>query len=222
MATCICGEEFEALVGKGQIKHYCSDRCRQRAKRRRDKNSALHLSKDVTPLLDQIMVGDCRELVKQIPDDSIDLIFTDPPYPKEFLPLYDWLAKDAARILKPGGFLLTYAGNMYLHDVMMSLGQHLTYFWHYIALDTGPGTVVWNKRTVARHKSILAYCKGSGQGQAKISSIMHGDKMHLPHATTLTVLPCLGKLYWSPLLVAVQPHLFACNSNVISSGLRST
>jgi DNA adenine methylase len=37
MATCICGEEFEALVGKGQIKHYCSDRCRQRAKRSRDK-----------------------------------------------------------------------------------------------------------------------------------------------------------------------------------------
>jgi hypothetical protein len=30
-----------------------------------------------------IVTGDCRELSRAIPDHSIDLIFTDPPYLKE-------------------------------------------------------------------------------------------------------------------------------------------
>jgi DNA adenine methylase len=35
--TCECGTEFENVV-RGQVKLYCSDRCRQRAKRSRDKS----------------------------------------------------------------------------------------------------------------------------------------------------------------------------------------
>ena len=41
----------------------------------------------------------------QIPDNSIDLIFTDPPYGYEPLPLYKQLTKFANRVLKPGGRL---------------------------------------------------------------------------------------------------------------------
>src|SRR5882724_8430476 len=148
MGICLCGNTFDDHVGKGQMKLHCSGRCRKKANR--DKHRQEMLSR-LQGLLNQVTIGDSRDLVKQLPSNSIDLIFTDPPYPKEYLPLYGWMAKEAARVLKPGGFLLTYAGNMYLHDVMMSLGQHLAYFWHYIALDAGPGTVVWNKRTVARH-----------------------------------------------------------------------
>ena len=48
--------------------------------------------------LDRIITGDARELAKAIPDESVDLIFTDPPYPREFLPLYGWLAETAARV----------------------------------------------------------------------------------------------------------------------------
>jgi site-specific DNA-methyltransferase (adenine-specific) len=129
---------------------------------------------NVTKLLDQISTGDCRELIKSIPDASIDLVFTDPPYPKEYLPLYGWLAQEAARVLKPGGFLLAYAGGLYKHDVMMQLGQHLTYFWDYLALDSGPGTPVWPRRTVAHHKSILAYVKGEGKPRCQTQGSWSG------------------------------------------------
>jgi len=30
--------------------------------------------------IDNVIQGDCLEVMKQIPDNSIDLIFTDPPY----------------------------------------------------------------------------------------------------------------------------------------------
>ncbi len=126
-------------------------------------------------MINTITTGDARELAKAIPDESIDLIFTDPPYPKEYLPLYEWLAEEAARVLKPGGFLLTYAGNVHKYDVMMALGHtQLTYFWDYITLHAGMGTMVWNRKTVARHKSILAFVKGDGKPRTAVLGLWTG------------------------------------------------
>lgn len=118
-------------------------------------------------LLNAITTGDARILSQRIPDESIDLIFTDPPYDRASLSLYGWLSETAARVLKPGGFLLTYAGNMYKFDVMLDLSTHLTYFWDYIAMHAGMGTMVWPKNTVARHKSILAFVKGQGKPRCR-------------------------------------------------------
>jgi len=30
--------------------------------------------------LDQVLVGDCRQILTEIPENSIDLVFADPPY----------------------------------------------------------------------------------------------------------------------------------------------
>jgi DNA modification methylase len=59
--------------------------------------------------LNQLLTGDARELVYHIPDESVDLIFTDPEYHR--IPDYAWLAEVACRILKPGGNLIAQAGN---------------------------------------------------------------------------------------------------------------
>jgi hypothetical protein len=79
----------------------------------------------------QIIVGDMRDVGNQIDDDSLDLIFTDPPYAKASLELYDALGRFAARKLKVGGSLLTYSGVMYFPEVMQALCQHppLRYLW---------------------------------------------------------------------------------------------
>lgn len=51
-----------------------------------------------------IYTGDARILAKLIPDESIDLIFTDPVY--QNIDDYRWLAETAARVLINGGMLL--------------------------------------------------------------------------------------------------------------------
>ncbi len=56
--------------------------------------------------------GDFRELGAAIPDGSVSLIFTDPPYDRASLPLYSDLGAFAARVLRPGGSLITYVGNL--------------------------------------------------------------------------------------------------------------
>ena len=51
--------------------------------------------------------GDSINLMAALPDNSVDLILTDPPYKKESIYLYDELAREANRILKPHKMLIT-------------------------------------------------------------------------------------------------------------------
>ncbi len=86
---------------------------------------------DGDPLPKQIKLFNCdyREVGKKIKDDSADLIFTDPPFGQEFLPLWDDLGAFASRVLKPGALLVTYVGQTYLGQVLADLSQHLSYVW---------------------------------------------------------------------------------------------
>jgi DNA modification methylase len=81
--------------------------------------------------LNQIVTGDARELAKRIPDESVDLIFTDPVYDR--IEDYEWLAQTAVRVLKPDSALLAYCGIGMLpqtHDALRAGG--LTYRWRLI------------------------------------------------------------------------------------------
>lgn len=110
--------------------------------------------------MNEIITGDARELCKEIPDESIDLVFTDPPYLREYLPLYSWLSEECARVLKPGGMLLTYSPQYHLYDVMTRLGEHLTFHWQYITLSNGARRAIRVKKIFAGYKPLLAFSKG--------------------------------------------------------------
>jgi DNA modification methylase len=79
-------------------------------------------------MLNQITTGDARELAERIPDESVDLIFTDPVY--ERIEDYAWLAATAARVLKPNSAALVFCGIGYLPETLdaMRLGG-LHYRW---------------------------------------------------------------------------------------------
>ena len=73
--------------------------------------------------------GDFREVLADLPDHSVDIILTDPPYTQEYLPLWDDLGAFAARVLKPTGVLLAYSGQLHLPQVIAMLTQHLRWWW---------------------------------------------------------------------------------------------
>ena len=70
-----------------------------------------------------LLQGDCLELMRALPDRSVDLIATDPPYykvkgeawdrqwdtPAAFLAWFDLLAEQWQRVLRPNGSLYTFA-----------------------------------------------------------------------------------------------------------------
>lgn len=97
----------------------------QAAKRSSEKAEAKKRRRNV----DGLYLGDFREIGHKIPDASVDLIFTDPPYDRKAIKLFDGLGEFAARVLRPGGSLVAYIGHIQLPDALADLSKHLRYWW---------------------------------------------------------------------------------------------
>lgn len=81
--------------------------------------------------------GDFRDLAAGLEPESFDAIITDPPYPAEYLYTWDALSEVAMRVLKPGGWCITYTGKQHLDEVFTRmLSGGLTYFWQVVFLQT--------------------------------------------------------------------------------------
>ena len=104
-----------------------------------------------------LRLGDFRDVLADVPDHSVDLVLTDPPYPAEFLPVWADLGAFASRVLKPTGLLIAMSGQTLLPDVMPLLGQHLPYRWTIAYVMHGPNARVWSRRVRCGWKPILVY-----------------------------------------------------------------
>ena len=104
-----------------------------------------------------IYTGDARILSEAIPDESVDLIFTDPVYDR--IDDYRWLAETAARVLKLDRWMVAYFGIGYLPETVAALSQHLTYEWQHICYMP-----TLNRRgaykTFSNYRGFLRYMKG--------------------------------------------------------------
>jgi len=83
-------------------------------------------------MINTIILGDCSEIMKSIPDETIDLVFTDPPYSKEYLYTYEYLANDCPRIMKNGASLITIVPQYALPFVIKTFDGKLKYRWSLI------------------------------------------------------------------------------------------
>ena len=110
--------------------------------------------------------GDFREVTKDIPDNSVDVIFTDPPYDKQSLPLYIDLGKLAQRVLKEGGSLVTYLGQYVLPETISHLlknngsSNKLKYRWIFAVEHTGHSTAYHASKIFVKWKPLLWFTKG--------------------------------------------------------------
>jgi 16S rRNA G966 N2-methylase RsmD len=120
--------------------------------------------------------GDFRDVLAYIPDRSVALVLTDPPYDAESVDLYGDLGAFAARVLVPGGSLIAYAGHAHLPDVFDALRTHLRYWWT-LCLDHQHGT----SRMIARHvyvgwKPVLWFVNGSRRDQMMVADTITGTR----------------------------------------------
>lgn len=95
--------------------------------------------------VDGLYHGDFREIGDKIPDASVDLIFTDPPYDRKAIELFDGLGEFAARVLRPGGSLVAYIGQIQLPDAVADLSKHLRYWWTCSCYHSGPTLLRMNE-----------------------------------------------------------------------------
>lgn len=110
--------------------------------------------------------GDCREVLPQL-KEKVDLILTDPPYPKEYLGLWSVLSEQSARLLKEGGYCIAYSGQLYLPAVLENMCGFLSYRWC-IALLHSQSQIVWPVRHFAGWKPILVFQNGKVEDTGQI------------------------------------------------------
>ncbi len=121
-------------------------------------------------LTNKIIQGDCLEIMKQIPDNSIDVTFADPPFnlKKKYNSYYDkqevdeylsWCKKwlyEMVRITKP-------TGSIFVHNIPKWLVYFASYlneiaiFKHWIAWDAMGSPL--GKTLLPNHYGILYYVK---------------------------------------------------------------
>lgn len=115
--------------------------------------------KDIQIGTAKLLFGSFQERGKEIASESVKMLITDPPYREESLPLFNDLGEFAARVLKPGGILLSYSGTMFLPDVYAMLGKHLKYWWTFAIEHTGGNKSVYNLHIHQCWKPVVAYIK---------------------------------------------------------------
>ena len=80
-------------------------------------------------MVEGLHFGDGIELLKGIPDSSVDLILTDPPYEQKYEFLFSEMAEQAPRVLKTGGSLVTLCGHYQILTVGNCLERYLRFWW---------------------------------------------------------------------------------------------
>lgn len=107
-----------------------------------------------------VVTGDARELALVIPNESIDLVFTDPPWDDSALPLYDLVAKQATRILKVGSFVVAYTGNDWLPQIMECFEQAgLLWFRMLAGVQLNSDDRYFRKKLFVKWRPIVVYSK---------------------------------------------------------------
>ncbi len=100
----------------------------------------------------RVIEGDSKDVLQELPENSVHAIVTDPPYGLNFMPdvtngwddfepreYQEWCevwAKRARRVLRPGGHLLAFSGNRTHHRLFSGVedaGYEVrdTITWHY-------------------------------------------------------------------------------------------
>ncbi len=92
----------------------------------------------IDKFLNKIINIDCIDGFKELPDNSIDLIFTDPPYGlskdgirnDNNLDCYYSVLPECNRVLKDGGFFITFFSTKFLPEVFKN--NPFSYYWNFI------------------------------------------------------------------------------------------
>ena len=131
-------------------------RQREAASRPQPKRSAIPADVD-------LRLGDFRTVLADVAEASVDLIYTDPPYIGESMPIYADLSAFTARVLKPEGLLLCEVGVLYLPQAIGLLSERLDYRWCVSLYQPGKHPGVHTAHVVNGWRPLLVFVRADHQ-----------------------------------------------------------
>lgn len=105
----------------------------------------------------------CADLIDHLEPGSVDLIFTDPPYPVEFVECWTELGDLAVKALRPGGLILAYTGQYTMLEAIDRLrAAGLDYFWCHAVVHDGAFFRMNATHVQVGWKPVLVFRNGPG------------------------------------------------------------
>ena len=160
-------DDFEAEISKGKRRDLVPNRVIKTLKRQLHSQEAVaaeakaceeitvQAAQSFTDVCD-IRACTCAELFRS--GIKPDAVVTDPPYPKEFLPVYSELAEAAANV----PLVAVMVGQSYLPEVLRRLCEHLRYRWTLAYLTPGGQAVQqWPVKVNTFWKPVLLFGKSA-------------------------------------------------------------
>jgi len=167
------GADFSAPALSGRDAAVTVDRRMQKEIASEETKKRREESRNASPIPDgmDLRVGDSRVVLADIPDNSVPLILTDPPYGDEAEPLYRWLAQWASRVLIPGGSMICYTGQSRLNRDMAIFDERLRYWWLLI-MPHDQSQRLPGKFVIANFKPVLWYVKENRRGRTLVPDVL--------------------------------------------------
>lgn len=187
----------------------------------RAERKAYALSDEIPDDACRLFAADIRGGLPEIEDESIDVIITDPPYPREYLPLYEDLSRLAARVMKPGGSLIVMTGQSYLPEVMARLSESMTYHWCMAYLTPGgQSPQLFHKKVNTFWKPVLWYVKGEydgdWSGDVLKSPVNDNDKRFHEWGQSIGGMREIVERFTDPGAVVLDPFLGGGTTGVVT------
>lgn len=168
----LTSREFLSLAGYLQ---------REQARHERRERAAEEAAKVKQEDRIRIIHGDFREVLSDFPADSVDLIFSDLPYGKEHLSLYEDLGRLAQRVLKPGKVLACYSGQFHFPRVIRALEASLDYLWVSAVVFDAFADSHHSPKIRGLWKPVLLFSKGRYQPLDWFTDVIKGDGVNKSH-----------------------------------------
>ena len=107
----------------------------------------------------QLIHGDFIEQCETyVPEGSLDLILTDPPYGRDFQDEWEPLLSLSHLLLKPGGFFVSMCGHVDLPEIFRSADRNkMEFFWLMALLHKGARKTVHARSVRAAMKPIVVF-----------------------------------------------------------------
>lgn len=132
--------------------------------------------------VNKIIQGDCLEVMKEIPDRSVDLVLTDPPYGMNYkkcigdesIKLFLDSLPGIYRVLRDDKFFVTYLSPIFLYEIITE-AKRTGFIYRWVGFNYYPNMFKQKPQPLGynRYDMFLILSKGNAKKTAYMKDVVH-------------------------------------------------
>lgn len=139
------------------------------------------MSDELNSMAINLMRGNCLEVMRSIPDGSVDMVLADPPYGTTackwdslipFEPMWEQLK----RVIKKRGAIVMTASQPFASALVMSNAKMFAYEWVWVKSKI-TGVLNAKKMPVRKHEQVLVFCDSKATGTYNAQGLVLNGKI---------------------------------------------